>query len=196
MTGNSLIADLEILQLADIPIRELTIRRVKLAFFKLSLVKHPDKSGSTSAFQELLNSYHRILKHLSDNLENKDLDDDEQFFKEMFNKFNLPKENIQSFTIIIENCLADAWETILSKVYSSPIFNQSNNGFQWKTEYEFNDSLTKISITLWKKPKCDNQSKILIQGGKQFMNTIFVFNELPRIYKLVNEAQKISIPAQ
>ena len=41
--------------------------------------------------------------------------------------------------------------------------------------------------TLWKSPKSNNPSKILIQGGKQSLNTIFVFNELPKIDQKVKD---------
>ena len=97
----------------------------------------------------------------------------------------IPKENDQSFTIFIENDLADILEEFLSDIYNDPTINPSSKGRQWRTFYEFDGFQTKISLTLWKRPKSDNKSKILIQGGKQLFNTIFVFNELPIIYEKV-----------
>ena len=171
------------------------MRKVRTAFFKLALVRHPDKNGGpTAAFQELLNAYNRTLKHIAENLFNDNLSDEEEFVKDFFKKFNFPKENVQSFTILIQNEMADFWEDVLSENYNDPTINQASKGIQWKTLYNANDTATKISITLWKTPKNDNQSKILIQGGKQSMNTIFVFDELPKIYKSVKERSKKGLP--
>ena len=62
MTEDSLIRDLNILGISDTPVKDLTVHNVKIAFFKLALVKHPDKAGGSSAvFQELLKSYQNIL---------------------------------------------------------------------------------------------------------------------------------------
>ena len=188
MTEDSLIRDLNILGISDTPVKDLTVHNVKIAFFKLALVKHPDKAGgSSAAFQELLKSYQNILKHLAENLNNDDLDNDEQFLKDLFKEFNFPRENDQSFTILIENELADTWEEEISELYNDPTINAASNGHQWKTMFEFAGNVVKISMTLWKSPKSNNQSKILIQGGKQSLNTIFVFNELPKIYQKVKD---------
>ena len=72
--------DLTVLGLNDIDISELSVKLVKTSFFKLALVKHPDKTGgSKTAFQELLNAYQNILKHISENLNHENRDSDEQF---------------------------------------------------------------------------------------------------------------------
>ena len=119
MSDNSIIDDLRILGIHETPIKDLTINYVKISFFKLALVKHPDKAGdSSAAFQELLSSYHKILKHISEGLTGNNLDDDERFVKDIFNQCNLPKENKSSYTILIENNLADVWENKLSEIYS------------------------------------------------------------------------------
>ena len=134
MTEDALMKDLDILGISDIPVKDLTVHNVKLAFCKLALVKHPDKAGgSSAAFQELLNSYHNILKHLAENLNDDGLDNDEQFVKDLFKEFNFPRENDQSFTILIENELADTWEEEISELYNDPTINAASNGHQWKT---------------------------------------------------------------
>ena len=188
--------DLIILGLSEVTIAELSVNIVKNAFLKLALVRHPDKAGgSTAAFQELLNSYHTVLKHVKENLNDDNLDDDEQFIKDLFNQFNFPKENDNGFTILIENHLAGLWEEELSELYNDPDINTTNHGRQWKTTYKYEENSAKISITLWNTPKSNNQSKILIQGGRQSLNTIFVFIELSRMYTKVrrNSQSKLSL---
>ena len=183
--------DLIILGLSDLSEEALTVNIVKRAFLKLAIVKHPDKAGgSTAAFQELLDSYERTLDHINVNQKKANLDDDEQFVKDLFNKFNFPRENDHSFTIIIENHLAEIWEEELSEIYNDPVINAANHGRQWKTMYNYEGSTAKITVTLWNTPKSNNQSKILIQGGKQSLNTIFVFNELSSIYTKVRLRSK------
>ena len=66
--------DLIILGISDIPVKQLTIHKVRSAFNKLALAKHPDKAGgSTQGFQELLSSYNNVLRYLSENLHHDDL---------------------------------------------------------------------------------------------------------------------------
>ena len=78
--------DLIILGLSDLSEEALTVNIVKRAFLKLAIVKHPDKAGgSTAAFQELLDSYERTLDHINVNQKKANLDDDEQFVKDLFN---------------------------------------------------------------------------------------------------------------
>ena len=151
---SNLQSDLIILGLSEVPIAELTVNIVKSAFLKLALVRHPDKAGgSTAAFQELLNSYHTVLKHVKENLNDDNLDDDEQFIKDLFNQFNFPKENDNGFTILIENHLAGLWEEELSELYNDPDINTTNHGRQWKTTYKYEENSAKITITLWNTPK-------------------------------------------
>ena len=141
--------DLLILGLSEVPLSNLTVNIVKTAFCKLALVRHPDKAGgSTAAFQELLNSYHTVLKHVKENLQDDDLDDDEQFIKDLFNEFNFPKENDNGFTILIENHLACIWEEELSELYCEPIINLTNHGRQWKTRFNYQENSANITISL------------------------------------------------
>ena len=100
--NSNLSEDLAVLGLYNIPENTLTVDIVRNAFLSLAILKHPDKAGgSTAAFQELLDSYQRTLKYIVDNLKKDDLNDNEQFVKDLFNKFNFPKENDNSFTILI-----------------------------------------------------------------------------------------------
>ena len=190
---DSLNQHLDILGISDIEVEALTVHNVKVAFSKLALIRHPDKAGgSTAAFQQLLHSYNTVLKHLAENLREEGLDKDEQFLKDLFMNFNFPKENDMSFTIYIENKLADHWDYTLANMYNDPIIHPTNYGRQWKTGYSFEESSAKISLTLWKNPKTNKQSKILIQGGKQSLNTIFVFNVLPKLYQEVKQMSTAS----
>ena len=161
MYDESLTQHLEILGISNIAVKDLTVHNVKIAFCKLALIKHPDKAGgSTVAFQELIHSYNSILNHLAQNLCDDGLDKDEQFLKDLFTNFNFPKENDMSFTIHIENQLADKWESVLTNMYNDPIVHPTNHGRQWKTVYSFDESSSKITLTLWKNPKSNKQSKI------------------------------------
>ena len=88
-------------------------------------------------FQKLLDAYHIILQHIKDNLKDDNLDDDEQFIKDLFNKFNFPKENDNGFAILIENHIAGIWEEELSENYSDPVINPTNHGRQWKPMHTY-----------------------------------------------------------
>ena len=161
MSSDRLQDDLLILEINDVPLKDLNIQLVKTAFYKRALVRHPDKGGSKEGFQELQDSYQNILQYLLEHLDNENLNSDEHFLKDLFEKFNFPQENNQSFTIRVENELADIWEETLSVLYSDPT-RLVSNGRQWKTSFSFNDCSARIFVTLWNKPKTDNQSKILI----------------------------------
>ena len=111
---------LQVLEITD-DISNVTLNDVNRAFRRLATVLHPDKAGaeSTPAFQELLNSCLFLRKYFKENIKEQteksedDVqketvnDDDDEFFEYNFEKFNVPYENKGSFTVFIEDYLAD-----------------------------------------------------------------------------------------
>jgi curved DNA-binding protein CbpA len=162
--------DLLILELEEKELDEVTIKDVIKAYRKKALRVHPDKAGkeSTAAFQELNNSYERVLKYLVENYDSSENDvstenedEDEKFTKENFHSFNFPKEKEKSFVVQVQNDLADAWSECFQKKYGIPTINKTNNGVEtgrkWKVPY-FSKELTIrfIFITSQKAPKSAN----------------------------------------
>ena len=124
--------DLKTLGLDVTDIESVTIRDVIKAFRKNAHILHPDRAGhdSTTAFQELSNSYQRALKYLVDKInpnENKVDDDDVdvRFAKDNFSRCNFPKKNSDSFTVCVENELADAWQECFENLYGKPVVNKN-----------------------------------------------------------------------
>ena len=116
MLNKDLLYYFSALEINQEQIETATVRNVMAAFRKLASKLHPDKAGdeSTAAFQELLNSCNLLREYLkeerceSDSFENQDCyDDDEKFFDDNFEEFNFPFENKGSFTVAIEDYLAD-----------------------------------------------------------------------------------------
>ena len=106
----------ELLALLNIEedVSKVTIQHVNAAFRKLAKVTHPDKAGDekTAAFQKLLHAYDKLNEFFKDKegMNDQELfesDIEEQFFKENFERFNFPFENNGSFTVVIEEYLAD-----------------------------------------------------------------------------------------
>ena len=102
----------------------ITLRDATIAFQKLALVLHPDKAGkeSTAAFQELRNAYEKTRNHfrektnLSDDLIIVETDENQRFFDDNLEKFNFPHENKGSFTVNIEDYLADTWQDCITEI--------------------------------------------------------------------------------
>ena len=203
--------DCEILGIDSENIDAITIREVIKAYRKEALKVHPDKidqestdeerAKATAAFQELNNSYGRVLKLVlqkkkdkeetfSENNEEGDhiiVDDDEQFVKDNFENCNFPHENSGSFTVTIQHTQAGYWQACLEDVYGQPHIEKNDRGTEcdryWKFKYEFEGNVTDITVHIYNNPKSKKSSKLLIQGGEQYLICLYVFNVLPKIYK-------------
>ena len=110
--------DLVTLGLYVTKVESLTVIEAKLAYHKKARLTHPDKVGPkcTTQFQELGNAYQRILKYIIENLQSKMKDttpvvnDEDIFVRDNFGKFNFPFENQGSFTVNVEDSLAEVWQ--------------------------------------------------------------------------------------
>ena len=193
MTREELVKHLHVLNIKG-DISNITLRTATKAFHSLALKFHPDKVGdqSTAAFQVVLESYELVRKHfkvLNDDSshEDSDSDDEDVFFFDNFEKFNFPFENNGSFTVMIEDHLANAWQDCMEKVYGTPkvIINQQGTECDrsWKTKHEG----IEITVHIYNNPKNGKGSKLMIQGRVQSLICSFVFSELPKIYKLVSQ---------
>ena len=199
--------DLMVLGIEVGKLESLTVQDVKTAYRKLAKKIHPDKvdrnddekvAAGTAAFQEAWNSYQRILKYIIDKLQNQEDEDEtinveDQFAKEHFGKFNFPFENQGSFTVNVEDSLAEMWQECLENTYGKPrivLNGGTESDRMWKIFF------VDIEITLHfynhNKPKHKKQSKMLLQGSNQALLCDFVFEQLPNIYKMVS-ARKESI---
>ena len=179
--------------------KSIDLRQVKTAFLKLALVTHPDKVGkdSIAAFQELQEAFEKIRDHIryksnNDEKTEDDSDDMERFFDDNFEKFNVPQENKGSFTVFIENSLAQAWQDCITRILGEAKVIINANGVEcdrsWKVSYTQQKTI-EITIHIYKNPKNKTGSKLVLQGSVQSMICSYVFNELPMIYKMVCETR-------
>ena len=182
------------LDVLEIPedVTRVTLKYVNAKFRKLAKILHPDKASdkTTAAFQKVLRSCEILRDYLkrNDNEDNRKTDavheDDFQFFEDNFDKFNFPFENNGSFTVIIEDYLADTWQDCMEKILGEPKVRINDKGTEcdrlWKQMY----GDIELTIHLYNKPKNKKPSKLMIQGGRQSMICSYVFDELPKIYKL------------
>ena len=184
---------LEVLGIRD-DISNITLSEVNTAFRELAKVTHPDKVGddSTSKFQALLNAYEKIKGYFKDNDNiDTDTDDEEVFFRENFEKFNFPFANKGSFTVAIEDHLANTWQDCMVNILGEPKMNTNTECERiWKVSYG-NIEKVDITIHLYNNPKNRKGSKLLLQAGKQSVLCSYVFEELPKIYKEVSKNKQI-----
>ena len=132
------------------------------------------------------------LKKQKDDKEDKSTNDDEVFLKENFKNFNFPFENQGSFTVRVEDKLAEVSQECLGLQYGEPRIVKNANGTEcdqmWK--FMFGQDKHRIEITVHfynhKKPKDKKQSKILLPGYIQSSICEYVFVELPKISKMVS----------
>jgi hypothetical protein len=194
--------DLKILEIDEAKSEIITIREVIKAYRKKAFRVHPDTSRyeSTSDSQVLSNAYERTLKYLVEKHKAKKGEDggvaessenyEERFTRENFDRFNFPKRNSDSFTVMIENNMADTWQEYFEQLYGKPIVNKNKScgteaGRVWKVDVEQEENKAELTIHFYNKPVKSMKSKFLIQGGNHAFKCLFVFNEMPKIYKLV-----------
>ena len=172
-------------------ISNVTTGEVNAAFRRLALALHPDKAGDekTAAFQKLRSAYERVKEYLEKKPDGpKDVvdSDEEVFFKDNFDMFNFPYENQGSFTVKIEDYLANTWQASLSSLLGEATVNINSYGTEcdrfWKVIFEE----IEVTVHIYNNPKNKKGSKLMIQGSRQSILCAYVFNELPKIYKIVS----------
>ena len=171
-------------------ISELSIREINAAFRKQVKKSHPDKVGleKTAECQDLIAAYKKLKDYFKekDNLKEEDIyenDDEEQFFRDNFQRFNFPCENNGSFTVEIEDSLADTWQECLKTLLGEPKVKINDKGTECDRNWKYMYGDVELTIHIYNKPKNKKVSKILIQGRSQSAICSYVFEELPRIYK-------------
>ena len=191
MSNEELVKYYSVLQIEG-DVESITYRDATIAFRKIALKIHPDKAGpeSKEAFQELLHAYARVHDHFK--AKNDISNDDERFFRDNFEKFNFPFENKGSFTVSIEDSLADTWQNCIETIHGDPKIVLNGWGTEcdriWKVQHG-DDIKIDITIHIYNNPKNKKGSKLMLQGSIQSLICSFVFQELPKVYKLVCENQ-------
>ena len=184
----------ELLRVLDIQedIKNVTRRVINVAFRKLAKAVHPDKAGDdkTAAFQTLISAYDKLKAYCPDENEPSSMDvaeedDEEVFFKDNFEQFNFPSENKGSFTVAIEEYLADTWQKYITELLGDPKVNINDKGTICDTVWKVQHGGIEITVHIYNKPKNKKGSKIMVQGSKQSVLCSYVFEELPKIYRLV-----------
>ena len=166
-------------------------------YHKLALIHHPDRPGGNGdLFKEISAAYLLIGEYLEehrDDVDNEDFDFEEEVAGKTFHHFQSSKikENMRSFTILIENNLSTTWEKVLTKHYGVPV-DRNGNGLHWKVENYTNENTTSnITISKWHIPRRDNQSKLHVQSNESgnFLPAHFVENVLPKLFEEVHSCQ-------
>ena len=189
MNLNDITLHLKVLGIEELNPEKLTFKIAKNVYRKNALNVHPDKIGSesTEAFQQLVNAYKEVLKYIFENPKyevTENNDEEEIFAHENFENFNFPQENDGSYTVLIQNSQADAWQEALENIYGEPEVKRTPKGTEcdryWKIKFSVENFQIEITVHLYNKPKSKKKSKILVQGGLQSAIGIFVFEELPK----------------
>ena len=187
-------------------IDSITIRDVIQAYRRKAVKIHPDKVGesdkeeATEAFKVLNNSYENLLKFLvekaknnsklNENEVNEEESEEQKFTEEYFKHFNFPTENDGSFTVHIQHYQADAWQDNLEKIYGTPTVHRTSKGTVtdtfWQFTYSAEEAETVITLHIYNKPQNKKKSKLMIQSGNKSLVCIYVFSELPRIFKNIS----------
>ena len=165
-------------------------------FHKLAMVHHPDKpGGNDDVFKKISEAYRLIGEYFEEEREKGNVaspfDYEEEVARQTFQQYQHSKikENLRSFTILIDNNLSSMWETVLSAHYGDPK-DRETNGLHWKIEnYSDGDMVGNIDIGKWHMPKKDKQSKLHIQSNEvgNFLPAHFVDHVLPKLFEEVNE---------
>ena len=177
--------DYELLDIIDSD--TITEKYVTLKYKRKAKIIHPDKvTGSTAGFQELLDAYRRIIKHLENLQEEGLMEAEEDVEKDFFMRHNLMKECSTSIVVYIEERLAEKWREVLMRHLS----------FQNMDKCRIIFKSGQTTITLYPRPKKDPRSKIHIQGGNQKANMDFVIDTMPGFYQEVCKQGEIGTVRQ
>ena len=155
-------------------ISNVTIRDLNVAFRKLALVLHPDKADEdekeekTAAFKTLRAAYEKLKTYLEeepdypDCNETAEVNDEEVFFKDNFDKFNFPYQNMGSFTVTIEDHLADTWQECIATLLGEPKVVINPWGTECDRLWKVNHEGIVITLHIYNKPKNKKGSKLIL----------------------------------
>ena len=159
----------------------ITKKYITAKYKRLAKITHPDKpGGDKEAFQELLNTYRRLIKYLE---EEKGAEDD--FESEFFKKHNFMKKCSSSYVVYIQKEYTDEWKRILEKHI---VFQKLD---KIRVIFKTGD----ITITLYPNPKKDPRPKLHIQSKDQDRNLEFILEKLSLFYREVCELKKTENPS-
>ena len=166
--------DLETLKIDES--QDITKQYVTAKYKRLAKEIHPDRPGGvTSDFQELLNAYRRIIKHLEEKDEEDEEIKEEDYETEFFKKHNFMKKCSASYIVYIQEKFVERWRKVLDRHI---VFQKMD---KIRVIYKTGD----ITITLYQKPKKDPRSKLHIQSGDQGKNLDFILEKLSMFYREV-----------
>ena len=167
------------------------MKEIRKNFLRLSLERHPDKSGgSKEDFQELVNAYEKIGRVIQDTTQEDKTDDEETIARNLFKETNFEKINLYSVTVSILTTQADAWETVLIDMYGEPTEGKEKaNGkkFIVKNVAKDEEKIPVMYVTLWKKEKSIRSTLLIDARRKQIVSIDFVQKVLPELFKKVIE---------
>ena len=166
---------------------EVTAKMLNSKFKKKALRVHPDKTGDANdeEFKNLLKDFNTCMEALGlivkeeEEKENNDM-------AEFFAKNNVSKENMNSYTVLLENEKTKEWNEVLKKMkLEKDPMKLVNGGTQFKTDVLGHV----VSVSFYGNPS-NGQSKLLIQGS-MFHIRMFIVDKLPPLYiKVCAKAKK------
>ena len=177
---------------------EVTLKLLSTKFKKKALKVHPDKTGEVSddeEFKNLLNDYMTCMDALK-LIVKEEVEKEYNDMAVFFAKHNVTKENINSYTVLIENEMNDDWKDAFKKM---KLENEPKKLKHGGTQYKIEVLGNVVSISHYDNPS-DGQSKLLIQGT-MFHIKAFMIQNLPPMYqkmcmKTMKRNQKNNQPTQ
>ena len=140
------------------------------------MLTHPDKTGKESAgqFLKIREAYEKIRSHF---INTGGSEGETNFFEDNFHAFNFPYENKGSFTVKIEDELADAWSDCISRSLGKATIKRNLKGTETDRYWKIDNYMDiEITLHLYIRPKNKKGSKLLVQGAKQQIICSYVFN--------------------
>ena len=127
------------------------LKTVTKKYHKLAHLHHPDKNpGDEEKFKEITEAYRLVGDYIEKHGDTKKKDENYDFEEEVARntfrqfQFNKVKENMRSFTILIENETSFTWDKVLTKHYGNPVDRQTN-GFHWRV-MNYTDGISRANI--------------------------------------------------
>ena len=189
-TNQTLQKALSFMGFEDIP----SMKDLTMKYKKMCLQLHPDKNldapNAKERFQELQQCYKvvgdQILENINDNINNVTDKDEEHFINmfQVFKNFNFDKRNTNCHTVLVENKNAALWRQVLTTNLS--LHKESNSKEHIFKHHNWRQNKT-VTVTLYDTPATDNQSKVHVQSGDQFVNDDYILDQMPLFYMEVRK---------